>query len=434
MRETPPRYFRSAPFLGEHTEEVVREAGTDGRQSAAPGERQDGPPLKGVRVIDLTRAWAGPFCARLLADYGAEVIKVESGKFDTQREGRAGTYTELNRNKMSITIDLHHPEGQALIRRLAEQSDVLVNNYRPGTLERFNLGYEELRKVNPDIIVLSMPGYGSTGPGRLYASHGAQLMADSGMYYIWGHPDTPVERRGRAAIPDFLGGAQGALAVTAALHARDAIGTGQEIEIAQLEALVAALGVGLLESSVNGRDWQPSGNRKPDAAPYDVYACRGRDAYCAITCVTEDQWRALCRTMGRAHLANDERFATLAGRLENTDALDAIITEWTSDLTPRQVMYMLQKSGVPAAVVQTGEDAYFDVHLRRTCSFVVPVDDPESGPMDVTGLSIHLSETPGRQQMNGRPVFGGANDYVFDTLLQLSPEQRRRLEEAEAIA
>ena len=398
-----------------------------------PGERQDSPPLKGVRVIDLTRAWAGPFCARLLADYGAEVIKVESGKFDTQREGRAGTYTELNRNKMSITIDLHHPEGQALIRRLAEQSDVLVNNYRPGTLERFNLGYEELRKVNPDIIVLSMPGYGSTGPGRLYASHGAQLMADSGMYYIWGHPDTPVERRGRAAIPDFLGGAQGALAVTAALHARDAIGAGQEIEIAQLEALVAALGVGLLESSVNGRDWQPSGNRKPDAAPYDVYACRGRDAYCAITCVTEDQWRALCRTMGRAHLANDERFATLAGRLENADALDAIIAEWTSDLTPRQVMYMLQKSGVPAAVVQTGEDAYFDVHLRER-GFVVPVDDPESGPMDVTGLSIHLSETPGRQQMNGRPVFGGANDYVFDTLLQLSPEQRRRLEEAEAIA
>ena len=308
-----------------------------------------------------------------------------------------------------------------------------MNNYRPGTLERFNLGYEELRKVNPDIIVLSMPGYGSTGPGRLYASHGAQLMADSGMYYIWGHPDTPVERRGRAAIPDFLGGAQGALAVTAALHARDAIGGGQEIEIAQLEALVAALGVGLLESSVNGRDWQPSGNRKPDAAPYDVYACRGRDAYCAITCMTEDQWRALCRTMGRAHLANDERFATLAGRLENADALDAIITEWTSDLTPRQVMYMLQKSGVPAAMVQTGEDAYFDVHLRER-GFVVPVDDSESGPMDVTGLSIHLSETPGRQQMNGRPIFGGANDYVFDTLLQLSPEQRRRLEEAEAIA
>ena len=433
MSATPPRYFRSAPILGEHTEEVLQATGTDHRGAGAGGAWQDGPPLEGVRVIDLTRAWAGPFCTRLLADYGAEVIKIESGKFDTQREGRAGIYTELNRNKMSITIDLHHPEGQALVKRLAEQSDVLVNNYRPGTLERFNLGYEELRKVNPDIIVLSMPGYGSTGPGRLYASHGAQLMADSGMYYIWGHPDTPVERRGRAAIPDFLAGAQGTLAVTAALHARDVIGGGQEMEIAQLEALVAALGVGLLDSSVNSRDWQPSGNRKLDAAPYDVYACRGRDAYCAITCITDEQWEALWRTMGRAHLANDPRFATLADRIENAGALDETITAWTSDLTPRQVMHMLQKAGVPAAVVQTGEDVYFDAHLRER-GFVVPVDDPESGPMDVTGLSIHLSETPGRQQMEGRPVFGGANDYVFDTLLTLSSEERRRLEEAEAIA
>ena len=179
MSSTPPRYSRTAPLLGEHTEDVLQADGASSRGPASGGERHEGPPLKGVRVIDLTRAWAGPFCTRLLADYGAEVIKIESGKFDTQREGRAGIYTELNRNKMSITIDLHHPEGQGLVKRLAEQSDVLVNNYRPGTLERFNLGYEELRKVNPGIIVLSMPGYGSTGPGRLNASHGAQLMADS---------------------------------------------------------------------------------------------------------------------------------------------------------------------------------------------------------------------------------------------------------------
>ena len=149
--------------------------------------------------------------------------------------------------------------------------------------------------------------------------------------------------------------------------------------------------------------------------------------------MTDEQWEALCRTMGRAHLANDARFATLADRAGNADELDEIITSWTSELTPRQVMHMLQKAGVPAAAVQTGEDVYFDVHLRER-GFVVPVDDPESGPMDVTGLSIHLPETPGRQQMDGRPIFGGANDYVFGTLLELSPEERRRLEEAEAIA
>jgi benzylsuccinate CoA-transferase BbsF subunit len=384
-------------------------------------------------VIDLTRAWAGPFCTRLLADYGAEVIKVESGLFDTQREGRAGTYTEFNRNKLSITIDLHNAEGQGLIKRLAAMTDVVVNNYRPGTLERFNLGYEELRKINPRIVVLSMPGYGSTGPARDYASHGAQLMADSGMYYIWGHPDTPVEMRGKVAIPDFLAGAQGALAVLASLHARDATGVGQEIEIAQSEALAAALGIGLLDSNVNGRDWRPAGNRKPYAAPHDVYPCQGRDSFCAIVCTSDEQWRVLTGIIGRPDLASDVRFVDLDSRTANIDELDAIIASWTEGRSPRQVMYELQKAGIAASAVQSGEDVYFDVHLRDR-GFVVPVDDPDSGQMDVSGLSIRLSLTPGRQVMTGRPVFAGANDYVFNSLLGISSDERRRLEEAGAIA
>ena len=432
LRETPPRFFRSAPLLDEHRDEILSEAERhDAHRPAASGTGRA--PLDGVRVIDLTRAWAGPFCTRLLADYGAEVIKIESGLFDTQREGRAGTYTELNRNKLSITVDLHNPDGQHLIKQLAQQSDVLVNNYRPGTLERFNLGYDALREVNPDIIVLSMPGYGSTGPGREYASHGAQLMADSGMYYIWGHPDTPVEMRGRVAVPDFLAGAQGALVVMAALHARDVIGGGQEVEIAQLEALAAALGVGLLDSSINGRDWQPSGNRRPEAAPHDIYPCHGAEKFCAIVCENDEQWRALCAVMDKPALAGDSRFATLPARLANIDEVDALIVAWTKDLTPRQVMYLLQKAGVAASAVQSGEDVYFDVHLRER-GFVVPVDDPESGPMDVGGLAIHLPETPGRKEMSGRPSFAGANDYVFNGLLGLSAEERQRLEGTRAIA
>ena len=435
LSDTPPRFDRTAPQLDEHRAEIIREIGHRepfaAVDPAAAGIAR--PPLDGVRVIDLTRAWAGPFCTRLLADYGAEVIKIESGLFDTQREGRAGTYTELNRNKQSITVDLHNPEGQELIKRLAEQSDVLVNNYRPGTLERFNLGYDSLREVNPNIVVLSMPGYGSTGPGREYASHGAQLMADSGMYYIWGHPDTPMPMRGKGAIPDFLGGAHGALVVMAALHARDAIGTGQEVEIAQSEALAAALEIGLLESSINKRDWQPAGNRRAFAAPYDIYTCRGTESYCAIVCADDPEWQALCGVIGRPTLAVDSRFATLADRLANIDELDEIITAWTLGHTPRQVMYLLQKSGVTASAVQSGEDVYFDPHLRAR-DFVVPVNDPESGPMEVAGLSIHLSASPGRIEMDGRPVFAGANDYVFNTLLGLSQDERRRLEENQAIA
>jgi crotonobetainyl-CoA:carnitine CoA-transferase CaiB-like acyl-CoA transferase len=435
LSETSPRFTRPAPLVDEHRDEIMREVGH--RKPSSPAKAVHDapvrPPLDGIRVIDLTRAWAGPFCTRLLADYGAEVIKVESGLFDTQREGRAGTYTELNRNKLSITVDLHSAEGQELIKSLAEKSDVLVNNYRPGTLERFNLGYDVLRKVNPNIVVLSMPGYGSTGPGREYASHGAQLMADSGMYYIWGHPDTPMEMRGKVSIPDFLGGAQGALVVMAALHARNVIGGGQEVEIAQSEALAAALGVGLLDSTVNGRDWQPAGNRKSYAAPHDLYPCHGRDSFCAVVCATDDQWRVLAKAIGRPALAEDARFATLVDRIANIDEMDGIIGAWTQERSPRQVMYELQKAGVPSSAVQSGEDVYFDVHLRER-QFVVPVDDPESGPMDVAGLTAHLSVTPGRQQMAGRPVFGGANDYVFNTLLGLTPDERQRLEDVGAIA
>ena len=239
--------------------------------------------------------------------------------------------------------------------------------------------------------------------------------------------------RGKIAVPDFLSGAQGALVVMAALHARDIIGGGQEVEIAQLEALAAALGVGLLDSSVNGRDWQPSGNRKPNAAPHDVYPCRGAEKFCAIVCANDGQWRALCAVMDKPALADDPRFATLDARLANIDEMDGVITAWTKGLTPRQVMFLLQKAGVPASAVQTGEDVYFDVHLRER-GFVVPVDDPESGPMDVGGLSIHLSATPGRQEMTGRPSFAGANDYVFNGLLGLTPEERHRLEATRAIA
>ena len=193
------------------------------------------------------------------------------------------------------------------------------------------------------------------------------------------------------------------------------------------------MGIGLLDSTINERDWQPSGNRRSFAAPHDLYPCQGRDSFCAIVCTTDNEWRALCRVMDRPGLAEDRRFSTLADRLANNDALDEVIAEWTRELTPRQVMYELQKSGVPASAVQSGEDVYFDVHLRDR-QFVVPVDDPESGPMDVSGLSVHLSETPGRHEMAGRPVFAGANDYVFNDLLGLTKKERQHLEEAGAIA
>jgi crotonobetainyl-CoA:carnitine CoA-transferase CaiB-like acyl-CoA transferase len=384
-------------------------------------------------VVDLTRAFAGPSATRILADYGAEVIKVESDLFDTQRAGLAGTFTELNRNKLGITLDLHHPEGQALLKKLVAVSDVLVDNYRPGTLERFGLAYEELKEINPRIIVVSMPAYGSTGPAAGYAAHGTQLIASAGITHLWGHPESPMQARSKSTYPDFVAGAQAAVSALAGLHSRESTGVGQAIEAAQSEALFSTLGVGFLDYLVNGRVWQATGNRRPFAAPHDLYPCRGLDAYCAIACVTEEQWHSLCRVMDHPEHAQDARFATLQDRLANLKALDEIISSWTRDLTPHQVTHLLQKAGVPAGAVQSGEDIYYDWHLRER-GFVVHVDDPATGPTEISGLTAHLSETPGRQQMQGRPTLGGANDYVFHQILGLSQEEQQRLEAAKAIA
>ncbi|MBF8267253.1 MAG: CoA transferase [Dehalococcoidia bacterium] len=437
LRGTPPRVRRSAPLLGEHTEEILREAAATAVQRGAstnrPKQVPPRTPLEGIRVVDLTRAFAGPFASRLLADYGAEVIKVESDLFDTQREGRAGTFTELNRNKLSITLDLHHPDGQALLKKLVAVSDVLIDNYRPGTLERFGLAYDDLKEINPRIIVVSMPAYGSTGPAAGHAAHGTQLIANAGITHLWGHPESPMQARSKSTYPDLVAGAQAALATLAGLHGRKGTGAGQSIEVAQSEVLLSTLGVGLLDYLVNGRVWQPTGNRRAFAAPHDLYPCRGLDAHCAIACVTEEQWRSLCQVMARPDLAEDARFATLQDRVTNVEELDQIIATWTRDLTPSQVAYLLQRARVPAGAVQTGEDIYYDWHLRER-GYVARVDDPETGDTEISGLTAHLSETPGRQQMQGRPTLGGANDYVFHQILGLSQEERQRLEAEKAIA
>ena len=234
-------------------------------------------------------------------------------------------------------------------------------------------------------------------------------------------------------MPDFVAGAQAAVALMATLLFRDESGRGQQIEVAQAAALAAALGVGLLDSVVNDRDWQPAGNRRPSLAPHNVYPCAGSDGYCAISCQSDEQWQALSREMAQPSLDRDPRFATFADRLANAQELDGRIAEWTRRLTPRQVMHRLQRAGIAAAAVQTGEDVDYDPHLHAR-GFIVPVDDAESGPMEVSGLTCHLSRTPGRASMTGRPELGGGNDYVFHTLLGLTGDERKDLEKVRAIA
>ena len=438
--ETPWAIRRPAPRLGEHTDEVMAEASSRSappRRAAPAGAPPPAGPLDGVRITDLTRIWVGPYGTRQLADFGAEVIKIESSLFDATSRiaGILPMHPELNRNKLSITVDLHHDEGQEIVRRLVEKSDVVAENYAPGALRRWGLDYESLRRVREDIVYISMPGWGATGPFAHHVLFGLQAQTASGVTHLWGHPDSPPSLRCGIYYADFFVGAQCGFMLETALYHRKLTGRGQLIEVSQVEAQANALGVPLLDYFVNGVDAQPQGNVRPYAAPHGVYPCRGVDAWCAVACATEEDWqgfvRALTPPTGQAPAwAADPRFGSLESRVENREALDEVVSTWTANLTPRQVMTVLQRQGVPASAVQTTEDVYFDPHLRQR-GYVVDIQHPEPqwGLLGHAAQGARLSETPGAIRLPA-PALGQHEDQVLKDLLGMPETEVTRLKDA----
>ena len=353
---SPLRVRRSAPRLGEHQAEVLDTAVAPpsmARSCPASAAGRD-LPLAGIRILDLSRVWAGPYGTRYLADFGAEVIKVESRKFPDGRGSNDAAFAEINRNKRSITLNFQMPEGRELLKRLVALSDVVVENFSPRVMVQYELDYQHLRTVRPDLIMVSMPGFGQSGPHSAFVSYGGPLMAYTGMALLWGHTDSPLDARSKIAYPDYTAAGTCALAVTAALHHRARTGQGQHIEIAQVETTAAAMEVAFFDYFTTGTIAAPSGNRDPNSVPQGCYPCLGHDAWCVISCPTDAHWRALARLIGDAALADDARFTTAAERWLQHDALDALITAWTSQRTPHQAMRLVQEAGVPAGAVQTG--------------------------------------------------------------------------------
>ena len=261
-------------------------------------------PLAGLRVLDLSRVWAGPYGTRYLADFGADVIKVESGKFP-ERRPNSPDYVEINRSKRFITLDFQTPEGQELLKRLVAVSDVVVENFSPRVMAKYGFNYERLVEIRPDIIMASMPGFGHSGPHRDFASYGGPLMAYTGMALLWGYDDSPLDAHSKIAHPDYIASGALALAVLAALHHRARTGEGQFIETAQVEGTAAAMEVAFLDYFANGRIAASMGNRDPNAAPQGCYPCLGADAWCVLSCATEAQWGALAQLIGGDALASD---------------------------------------------------------------------------------------------------------------------------------
>ena len=396
-------------------------------------------PLSGVRVCDFTWVGAGPYATKLLADFGAEVIKVETatrpdvlrltGPFKDGKPGlnRSGYFSNRNTSKKSIRLNLSTAEGRDIARQLIRVSDVVCNNFSPGTMEKWGFGYEECRKLRPDIIYLSMPMYGNSGPYRDYIGFGASIAAMIGLTAMTRFPGGSPLGTG-TNYPDHAPNPyHAALAVLAALRHRRRTGQGQCIELSQVESAAAAVGQLLLEALNLARDPDPRGNRHPAAAPHGVYPCLGEDRWVAIACFTEQEWLALARLAGQGW-EMDERFRTLVHRLRHADALDEQVAAWTKTQEPHPLVEKLQEAGVPAEVVQTPQDLLQDPQLQLLGHWV-RLPHPEMGPTLYDAPPIRLSRTPGALR-SPAPLLGQHTEEVLIELLGLAPAEVRRLQEA----
>ena len=392
-------------------------------------------PLEGVRVLDFTWAWAGPQATLLLALMGAEVIKVESKRrldHSRLRSLVAGPsmsgpdasfiFNTLNLNKLSVTLNLSKPEAVEIAKSLAKISDVVAQNMRPGVLERLGLGYDDLKKVKPDIIMLSSSAVGGTGPERLYTGYAPTFAAMGGMAYITGRAGgRPAPLMGTI---DLRVGSTGTFAVLAALYHRKLTGEGQLIDLSSAEAVSSLMGDVFMDYTMNARVQERVGNRDRAMAPHAVYRCLD-NKWASIAVGNEEEWRALCSVVGDARLADGDRFADAFSRWQNREALEEIISEWTIARTPIEVMQALQSAGVAAMPVYGGEEIVKDPHVLAR-GIIEEVEHPLMGKKHVLGPPWRLSKTPARVIRHG-PLLGEHNDYVLGDLLGMSKEQMERL-------
>lgn len=382
--------------------------------------------LEGIRVIEVATAQVGPSCTRMLAEMGAEVIKIEnpaqpdfgrtwvSFAEDKQGLNRCGCFAAFNRGKKDCLLDLKQPEGVETLKRLVKISDMLVENYAPRVMDSLGLGYHALKEVKPDLIMVSASGYGATGPSRDMIAYGSALEAYSGFSSLIGYPGGPPKRCG-IAITDHIGAISAAFTALVALHYRDLTGEGQHIDLSEVETMLACMPEAIMEFTMNGRMLLPQGNRDDVMAPHGCYRCQGEDKWVAIAVGNDSEWKDLCRVMGRPELIKDEHFRDGFCRLENQDETDKIITEWTSRQTPIDVMTQLQKVGIAAGPVYTEEELYKDPHLRAR-GFFVEINHPEVGKRELPGFFAKLSETPGILR-DYDPLFGEHTDWVLHELL-----------------
>jgi crotonobetainyl-CoA:carnitine CoA-transferase CaiB-like acyl-CoA transferase len=400
-------------------------------------------PLAGVRVADFTWVWAGPFCTLQLAHLGAEVIRVESATrlcvtrllppFADFKPGpnRSGYFNQYNQGKRSVTLDLKRPEAVVVARRLCARSDIVVENFAAGVMDRMGLGYERLRAERPDVIMIALSGYGATGPDRDKVSYGPAQVPLSGLSSVTGYRGFPPMHAG-ISYGDPTAGLHGTVAVLAALLHRARTGRGQCIDLSQWETSMAVLPEAILEWTMNGHQPPRDGNRDPHMAPHGVFPAAGEDRWVAVAVEDDAAWARLVNAIGRPELAGDPRYATVIGRKRHEDALEALLAEWTRARSPEEVTATLQAAGVPAFTAATNRDLAEDPHLAAR-GFFVELEHPEVGARKHVGVPWRMSESDCRVRRPA-PCLGADTDAVLRDVCGYSAPEIAALRAADALA
>jgi crotonobetainyl-CoA:carnitine CoA-transferase CaiB-like acyl-CoA transferase len=389
-------------------------------------------PLKGIRVLDLTRVLAGPYCAMLLGDMGAEVIKVEEpGKGDDTRGwppfagGESTYFMSVNRNKKSVTLNLKAPEGRELLKKLAKKSDVLLENFRTGTMEKLGLGYATLAKLNPRLVYCAISGFGESGPESHRGGYDLIVQAESGVMDLTGFADGPPVKVGNS-IADLVAGMSGAHGVTLALLARQKTRRGQKVEIAMLDVMASLLTYQAGMYLNAGRTPARRGNEHPSIVPYEVF--KAADGYLALGVANNSLWERCCAALERPDLAKDPRFATEASRVEHRATLVPLLNQVLGARSGEDWMKRLEAVGVPAGRIRTVPEVCESEHLRAR-GMLVALPHAKAGTVKMMGVPIRLHRTPGKAK-TAAPVLGGDTEAVLTRVLGLRRADVQRLRKA----
>ena len=448
--ETPPSIRAHAPALNQDSGfAFVRRdepfAANDRTPVDAKPEKDVKLPLTGIRVLELTANWAGPLAGRHLADLGAEVIKIEAPDRPATRGGRypggdpfkhhynrSGYFNKMNRNKYGVTLDLQDAEGRQLFLRLVAEADVVLENNSPRVMRNFDLEYPVLRQANPEIIMVSISGFGQTGPDRDYVAYGANIEASCGLAAATGYADDDRPYQSTLFYADPVTAGHAAVAILAALHYRARSGRGQYIDMSLHENGITSFPEAIMEYSLTGNLPRRRGNRHPRFAPQGCYPSVGDDAWVVLCVRSNDEWEALTEVIQRPDLGRNQELSTAEGRQAHHDELDGLISEWTSRHDHNEAARILQRAGVPAGPVLANWELVSNPHFHAR-RFYVPIEHPDMGVFPYPGMPWKLSETPG-QVRTASPRFGEHNGLLYRDFMGLSEDEIVPLYERRTVA